>query len=128
MPTLNALVADLRALAHEHAALPMLARTHGQAATPTTLGKEIANIVVRLERAIATFGEMPLLAKINGAVGNYNAHAVAYPDVDWEALAARVVNGFGLAFNPYTTQIEPHDQHRGIVRRTGADQHDRHRP
>ncbi len=109
VPTLNALVADLRALAHEHAALPMLARTHGQAATPTTLGKEIANVVVRLERAIATFGEMPLLAKINGAVGNYNAHAVAYPDVDWEALAARVVNGFGLAFNPYTTQIEPHD-------------------
>ena len=109
VPTLNALVADLRALAHEHAALPMLARTHGQAATPTTLGKEIANVVVRLERAIATFGEMPLLAKINGAVGNYNAHAVAYPDVDWEALAARVVNGFGLAFNAYTTQIEPHD-------------------
>jgi adenylosuccinate lyase len=87
----------------------MLARTHGQPATPTTLGKEMANVCARLERAIAAVEQVVLLGKINGAVGNYNAHVVAYPDVDWERLAARVVTGLGLEFNAYTTQIEPHD-------------------
>jgi adenylosuccinate lyase len=109
LPALTALVADLRSLAHEHAALPMLARTHGQPATPTTLGKEMANVVVRLERAAADFGASVLSGKLNGAVGNYNAHLAAYPDVDWEALTRRVVTGLGMDFNPYTTQIEPHD-------------------
>ena len=87
----------------------MLARTHGQPATPTTLGKEIANVYARLERQIAAIERVPLKGKMNGAVGNYNAHVAAYPDVDWERLAARVVAGLGLEFNPYTTQIEPHD-------------------
>jgi len=96
-------------LAHAHAALPMLARTHGQPATPTTLGKEFANVVARLDRTAAAFADAPMLGKLNGAVGNYNAHLVAYPDVDWEALARRVVTALGLEFNAYTTQIEPHD-------------------
>jgi adenylosuccinate lyase len=109
MPALTALIADLRSLAHQHAALPMLARTHGQPATPTTLGKEIANVVVRLERAGTEFGEAVLPGKLNGAVGNYNAHLAAYPDVDWEMLAQRVVTRLGMQFNAYTTQIEPHD-------------------
>ncbi|HEY2863507.1 MAG TPA: adenylosuccinate lyase [Casimicrobiaceae bacterium] len=109
MPALTALAGDLRSLAHEHATLPMLARTHGQPATPTTLGKEIANVVVRLERATAEFVNIKLPGKLNGAVGNYNAHIAAYPDVDWEALAHRVVARLGMQFNAYTTQIEPHD-------------------
>ena len=109
MPALTALIADLRSLAHRHAALPMLARTHGQAATPTTLGKEMANVVVRLERAVKEFGSAALPGKLNGAVGNYNAHLAAYPDVDWEALAQRIVARLGMEFNAYTTQIEPHD-------------------
>jgi len=109
LPALAELTADLRALAHAHAALPMLSRTHGQAATPTTLGKEIANVVARLDRAVGVFAAAPLPGKINGAVGNYNAHVVAYPAVDWEALAGRVVAALGLQFNAYTTQIEPHD-------------------
>jgi adenylosuccinate lyase len=87
----------------------MLSRTHGQPATPTTLGKEMANVYARLERQIAAIERVPLKGKANGAVGNYNAHLVAYPDVDWERFAARVVTGLGLEFNPYTTQIEPHD-------------------
>jgi adenylosuccinate lyase len=98
-----------RALAHAHADLPMLARTHGQPATPTTLGKEFANVFARLERQIAAFARMPIKGKMNGAVGNYNAHAIAYPGVDWEKVAARTVASLGLEFNPYTTQIEPHD-------------------
>jgi adenylosuccinate lyase len=109
LPELEALIAELRALARLHAALPMLGRTHGQPATPTTLGKEIANVVARLERALPAFAHAALPAKINGAVGNYNAHRVAYPDVDWEALARRVVAALDLDFNAYTTQIEPHD-------------------
>ena len=109
LPLLHAVAGDLRALAHAHAALPMLARTHGQAATPTTLGKELANVVARLERQIAAFAKVPVKGKMNGAVGNYNAHVVAYPEVDWERFAARVVTSLGLEFNPYTTQIEPHD-------------------
>ncbi len=109
LPALTGLIADLRALAHAHADLPMLSRTHGQAATPTTLGKEMANVVARLERAVGIFATAALPGKINGAVGNYNAHVVAYPDIDWEALARRVVGALGLEFNAYTTQIEPHD-------------------
>ena len=109
LPALRAIAADLRAIAHDHAAVAMLSRTHGQAATPTTLGKEMANVVARLERQIASIAHVPIKGKINGAVGNYNAHVAAYPGVDWERLAARVVNGLGLELNPYTTQIEPHD-------------------
>ena len=109
LPALAGLTGDLRALAHAHAASPMLGRTHGQPATPTTLGKELANFVSRLERAASTFAAAPLSGKINGAVGNYNAHLVAYPDVDWEDRARRVVAALGLEFNAYTTQIEPHD-------------------
>ncbi len=109
LPMLRDIAADLRALAHLHAAVPMLSRTHGQAATPTTLGKEMANFHTRVERQIAAIAHVPVKGKINGAVGNYNAHVVACPDVDWEKLAVRVVNGLGLEFNPYTTQIEPHD-------------------
>ena len=109
LPALEGIAAELRALAHAHAALPMLARTHGQAATPTTLGKEFANVYARLERQIAALAKVPIKGKMNGAVGNYNAHAIAYPDVDWERLAARTVASLGLEFSPYTTQIEPHD-------------------
>ena len=109
LPALRAIASDLRALSHNYAAAPMLARTHGQPATPTTIGKEMANVCARLERAITAIDNVPIRGKMNGAVGNYNAHVVAYPDLDWESLAARVVTGFGLEFNPYTTQIEPHD-------------------
>jgi adenylosuccinate lyase len=108
-PLLESIAADLRALAHRHADLPMLARTHGQPATPTTLGKEFANVYARLERQIAAFARLPIKGKMNGAVGNYNAHVVACPGVEWEKLAARTVASLGLEFNPYTTQIEPHD-------------------
>ena len=109
LPALHGMHEDLRKLAHDHAGIAMLARTHGQPATPTTLGKEMANFAARLARAIHAFERVPLKGKINGAVGNYNAHVVAYPDVDWEQLAARVVTSLGLELNPYTTQIEPHD-------------------
>ena len=109
LPTLEAVAGDLRQLAHAHAGSPMLSRTHGQAATPTTLGKELANVYARLERQIAAFAKIPIKGKLNGAVGNYNAHAIAYPDVEWERLAAKAVASLGLEFSPYTTQIEPHD-------------------
>jgi adenylosuccinate lyase len=109
LPTLRAIAMTLRGLAHAHAARPMLARTHGQPATPTTLGKEMANVYARLERALTAIEHVPIKGKMNGAVGNYNAHVAAYPDVDWERLAAHVVTGLGLELNPYTTQIEPHD-------------------
>jgi adenylosuccinate lyase len=102
-------VEKLRAMAHEHAALPMLSRTHGQTASPTTVGKEFANVVARLQRQVAVMHGIEFPGKINGAVGNYNAHVVAYPDVDWPALAQRFVESLGLDFNAYTTQIEPHD-------------------
>jgi adenylosuccinate lyase len=100
---------EIRKLAHEQAALPMLSRTHGQTASPSTLGKEMANVVARLERQIKQIKAVELLGKINGAVGNYNAHLSAYPDIDWEANAETFVTSLGLTFNPYTTQIEPHD-------------------
>ncbi|HLM54428.1 MAG TPA: adenylosuccinate lyase [Pseudoxanthomonas sp.] len=109
LPALDRIIDRLRALAHAHAAQPMLSRTHGQTASPTTLGKEIANVVARLQRQRAQIAAVELTGKINGAVGNYNAHVAAYPDVDWPAFAQRFVEGLGTAFNPYTTQIEPHD-------------------
>jgi adenylosuccinate lyase len=109
LPSLEAIATDLRRMAHAYADWSMLARTHGQPATPTTLGKELANVYARLERQIAAFAKIPIKGKMNGAVGNYNAHVLAYPDVDWERLAAKTVASLGLEFSPYTTQIEPHD-------------------
>jgi adenylosuccinate lyase len=110
LPALDAVIGRLVARAHAHAALPMLSRTHGQTASPTTVGKEIANVVARLRTARARIAAVPLPAKMNGAVGNYNAHLAACPEVDWEAFARAVVEErLGLAFNPYTIQIEPHD-------------------
>jgi adenylosuccinate lyase len=109
LPTLDGIAQALREMAHVQAAQPMLSRTHGQTASPTTLGKEIANVVARLDRQIRQVAAVELTAKINGAVGNYNAHVIAYPDVDWPAFARRFVESLGLVFNPYTTQIEPHD-------------------
>src|SRR3990167_1700120 len=109
LPALDALSGTLRDMAHAHAALPMLSRTHGQTASPTTVGKELANVVARLQRQRKQLATVEMPGKINGAVGNYNAHAVAYPDVDWPAFAKRFVHSLGLDFNAYTTQIEPHD-------------------
>jgi adenylosuccinate lyase len=110
LPALDGLIATLTRWAHQHAARPMLARTHGQTASPTTVGKELANVAARLARARAGIAAVRPLAKMNGAVGNYNAHLAAYPDFDWEAFSRRVVEErLGLAFNPYTIQIEPHD-------------------
>ena len=123
LPQLDAVVAKLRELAHAYAAVPMLSRTHGQTASPTTVGKELANVVVRLASARDRIAQVKLLAKMNGAVGNYNAHLSAWPDFDWEAFSRRVVEapaagepgsnaakpGLGLTFQPYSIQIEPHD-------------------
>jgi adenylosuccinate lyase len=110
LPQLRKIHDALTELALANASVPMLSRTHGQPASPTTLGKEIANIAKRLERAIAAIAAVPLLGKMNGAVGNYNAHLSAYPDFDWEGFARQVVEQrLGLEFNPYTIQIEPHD-------------------
>ncbi len=109
LPTLDVLIERLRKLAHQLADLPMLCRTHGQTATPSTLGKEMANVVHRLQRARTHLAKVEMLGKINGAVGNYNAHLAAYPNVDWESFAQRFVTARGITFNPYTTQIEPHD-------------------
>ena len=109
LPAVDRLGERLAALAHDLADLPMLSRTHGQPASPTTVGKELANVAYRLQRARAHIVQVEILGKMNGAVGNYNAHVAAYPEVDWEGLAQRFVQGLGLAFNPYTTQIEPHD-------------------
>ncbi len=110
LPKLAEVSDKLRSLAHELAAVPMMSRTHGQPATPTTLGKEVANVLYRLERQVKQLSTQEFLGKINGAVGNYNAHMVAYPDVDWEGHCRRFVEeDLGLTFNPYTIQIEPHD-------------------
>ncbi|MBX3640575.1 MAG: adenylosuccinate lyase [Nitrosomonas sp.] len=109
LPALDKLIAKLIELAHQLADVSMLARTHGQPATPTTLGKEMANIAYRLQRGRKQLTNVALLGKINGAVGNYNAHLSAYPDFDWERFAQSFVESLGLTFNPYTTQIEPHD-------------------
>ncbi|WP_373181730.1 adenylosuccinate lyase [Halomonas campaniensis] len=109
LPVMHRVADDIAALAHEHAALPMLSRTHGQTASPTTLGKEMANVAYRLRRQLRLIEGVEILGKINGAVGNYNAHLATYPEVDWEGNACTFVEGLGLTFNPYTTQIEPHD-------------------
>ncbi|MDA7816266.1 adenylosuccinate lyase [Porticoccaceae bacterium] len=109
LPALQAISDQLSAMAKEFAAVPMLSRTHGQTASPTTVGKEFANVAYRLQRQIAQIRQVPLLGKINGAVGNYNAHISAYPEIDWAASAKQFIERLGLDFNPYTTQIEPHD-------------------
>jgi adenylosuccinate lyase len=109
LPAMDEIIAALRNLAHILADQPMLARTHGQPASPTTMGKEIANVVYRLQRQKDLLIQVPLLGKINGAVGNYNAHLSAYPEVMWTQFAQNFVTGLGLEWNPYTTQIEPHD-------------------
>ena len=109
LPQMDALIAAIRDLAHRYAELPMLSRTHGQPASPTTLGKEMANVAHRLRAQRERVAAVDLLGKINGAVGNYNAHLVAYPEVDWPAFARGFVESLGLTWNPYTTQIEPHD-------------------
>jgi adenylosuccinate lyase len=103
------LKADLRILAHDTASVPMLSRTHGQTASPTTLGKEVANFVTRLDRQAELFAGVEVFGKMNGAVGNFNAHVVAYPDCDWIDISTRFVGSLGLSLAPYTTQIEPHD-------------------
>ena len=109
LPQIDAIVDAIRALAHAHADKPMLSRTHGQPASPTTLGKEMANVVHRLQRQREQIAGVQLLGKINGAVGNYNAHLSAYPEIDWPAFARDFVESLGLSWNPYTIQIEPHD-------------------
>jgi adenylosuccinate lyase len=121
LPAIDAIIAKLREMAHSYAAVPMLSRTHGQTASPTTVGKEVANVLVRLTKARTSIAAVSLMAKMNGAVGNYNAHLSAYPDFDWEAFSRSVVEraepaagsigafGLGLTFQPYSIQIEPHD-------------------
>lgn len=109
LPQMQQLITALATLAHDHADVAMLSRTHGQTASPTTLGKEFANVVMRLRRQVESIAGVALLGKLNGAVGNYNAHVSAYPDVDWPTVSKRFVESLGLEWNPYTTQIEPHD-------------------
>ncbi|MBM3364886.1 MAG: adenylosuccinate lyase [Betaproteobacteria bacterium] len=110
LPALEKLLSRLSEIAHQHADMPMMSRTHGQPASPTTMGKEIANVVARLHRAQRAIAAIEILGKMNGAVGNYNAHLSAYPNIDWPALSRDVVEQrLGLTFNPYTIQIEPHD-------------------
>ena len=109
LPALVNIQSELASMGREFADVAMLARTHGQTASPTTVGKEMANVAFRLQRQIDLIKSVPLLGKINGAVGNYNAHLSAYPDMDWPGFAEQFINGLGLEFNPYTTQIEPHD-------------------
>ena len=109
VPALQAIHSQLTAMAVEFADVAMLARTHGQTASPTTVGKEMANVAYRLQRQLVSITAVPLLGKINGAVGNYNAHISAYPDLDWPAISQAFIESLGLEFNPYTTQIEPHD-------------------
>lgn len=109
LPAMDAVIDAIQTLAETHAEQPMLARTHGQPASPTTLGKEMANVVARLARQRAQLAAVPILGKMNGAVGNYNAHLAAYPELDWPAIGKEFVESLGLEQNPYTTQIEPHD-------------------
>jgi adenylosuccinate lyase len=109
LPVMDEIIEAISALAHEHASQPMLSRTHGQPASPTTMGKEMANVAFRLKRQREQVAMVALLGKINGAVGNYNAHLSAYPELDWAGFANRFVNSLGLDWNPYTIQIEPHD-------------------
>jgi len=109
LPALDQLVDAIAGMGRDYAAIPMLSRTHGQPASPTTLGKEMANVAYRLMRQREQLKNVPILGKINGAVGNYNAHLSAYPELDWQGMAEKFVTGLGLEWNPYTTQIEPHD-------------------
>ncbi|MFT4731588.1 MAG: adenylosuccinate lyase [Gammaproteobacteria bacterium] len=109
LPYCDQLIAELTRLAKEYRSVPMMARTHGQPASPTTMGKEMANVAMRLKRQREQIANVELLGKINGAVGNYNAHLSAYPDTDWHIFAGEFVNGLGITWNPFTTQIEPHD-------------------
>jgi len=109
LPLMDDLIRAIVDMAHRHADHPMLSRTHGQTASPTTIGKEMANVAARLQRQREQFAAIPVLGKMNGAVGNYNAHLIAYPDIDWPALSKTFITGLGLEMNPYTTQIEPHD-------------------
>lgn len=109
VPAMTEVAEQITKLAHQHADLPMLSRTHGQTASPTTLGKEMANVAYRLQRQLKALDRIEYLGKINGAVGNYNAHLATYPDIDWEANARSFIESLGLDWNPYTTQIEPHD-------------------
>ncbi|MFY0699862.1 MAG: adenylosuccinate lyase, partial [Bermanella sp.] len=109
LPYLEKVTDAIAKLAVEQAELPMLSRTHGQTASPTTLGKEMANVVARMRRQIKQLKNVEILGKMNGAVGNYNAHLSAYPEIDWAENAQVFIEGLGLTFNPYTTQIEPHD-------------------
>ena len=109
LPLLDEVINVISELARKNADIPMLARTHGQTASPTTIGKEMANVAARLRRQREQFSAIPMLGKINGAVGNYNAHMVAYPDIDWPELSSQFISDLGLEVNPYTTQIEPHD-------------------
>ena len=109
VPALSEITEKLAEMAKSFADVPMLSRTHGQTASPTTVGKELANVVYRLRRQLEQISSVPLLGKVNGAVGNYNAHLSAYPEIDWTDNAQQFIEGLGLSFNPYTTQIEPHD-------------------
>ena len=109
VPEMTEVLAQIKQLAHSHQNQPMLSRTHGQTASPSTMGKEMANVAARLERQLNQIKKMEFLGKINGAVGNYNAHYTAYPEIDWQANAQVFVESLGLTWNPYTTQIEPHD-------------------
>ncbi|MDG1473871.1 MAG: adenylosuccinate lyase, partial [Porticoccaceae bacterium] len=109
IPCITDIANRLSNMGRDLAQVPMLARTHGQTASPTTVGKEMANVAFRLQRQISTITDIPILGKINGAVGNYNAHISAYPDIDWADVAENFIASLGLTFNPYTTQIEPHD-------------------
>ena len=109
LPLANEVVELISQLAHQYADVPMMSRTHGQPASPTTLGKELANVVHRMRRQLRQIEAVEMLAKMNGAVGNYNAHLSAYPDCDWPAISRQVIESMGLDWNPYTTQIEPHD-------------------
>jgi adenylosuccinate lyase len=109
VPQMKEIAGALRVLSHQYADIPLLSRTHGQTASPSTMGKELANVVYRMERQIRQIEQVEILGKINGAVGNYNAHVVAYPDIDWTENAQSFIESLGIGFNPYTTQIEPHD-------------------
>lgn len=109
LPYCRELINSLKTLAKEYRSIPMMARTHGQPASPTTMGKEMANVAVRLERQYSQILSVPMLGKLNGAVGNYNAHLSAYPSIDWHHISAQFVSSLGLTHNPFTTQIEPHD-------------------
>ena len=109
LPQMDGIIDAIKQLAHEHAEQPMLSRTHGQPASPTTIGKEMANVVYRLQRQRDQIASVPMLGKFNGAVGNYNAHLSAYPEHDWQAFSKQFIESLGLDWNPYTIQIEPHD-------------------